>query len=104
MGQERDFLIMRGATGKAEHDKLCKELRDRWLARKNGLLTQIDEHWLKPTPKELKPAVGRQFNELRKASSVMEVANSPRKSGLPASPPSLRLRVQQTYLKITGQT
>jgi phenylalanyl-tRNA synthetase alpha chain len=36
------------------------------------LLTQIDEHWLKLGAKELKPIVGRQFNELRKASAGME--------------------------------
>ncbi|MGA2984918.1 MAG: phenylalanine--tRNA ligase subunit alpha [Terriglobia bacterium] len=73
MVEERSALVTRGAPSKAEHEKLCKDLRDRWLARKNGLLTQIDEHWLKLASKELKPSVGRQFNELRKASSCMEI-------------------------------
>jgi phenylalanyl-tRNA synthetase alpha chain len=72
MEQERSSLVARGASSEAERDKLCKDLRDRWLARKNGLLTQIDEHWLKLGAKELKPIVGRQFNELRKASAGME--------------------------------
>jgi phenylalanyl-tRNA synthetase alpha chain len=72
MEQERSSLVARGASSEAERDKLCKDLRDRWLARKNGLLTQIDEHWLKLAAKELKPIVGRQFNELRKASAGME--------------------------------
>ncbi|MGH9350584.1 MAG: phenylalanine--tRNA ligase subunit alpha [Terriglobia bacterium] len=44
-----------------------KALHDRWLARKNGLLAHIDENWLKKAPPELKPVVGRQFNEIRRA-------------------------------------
>ena len=31
---------------------MCKDLRDRWLARKNGLLSFIDENWLKAASKE----------------------------------------------------
>jgi len=43
-----------------------KALHDRWLARKNGILSLIDENWLKTAPKDLKPVVGQKFNELRK--------------------------------------
>jgi phenylalanyl-tRNA synthetase alpha chain len=43
-------------------------LRDRWLARKNGLISLIDENWLKKATTELKPAVGQQFNQLRQAA------------------------------------
>jgi phenylalanyl-tRNA synthetase alpha chain len=74
MEQERTALVSRGATSEAEHEKLCKELRDRWLARKNGLLTQVDEKWLKASPKDLKPFVGRNFNGLRQESTALEVA------------------------------
>ena len=28
-----------------------KEFRDRWIGRKNGVLTQINETWLKAAPK-----------------------------------------------------
>ncbi len=28
-----------------------KSYRDRWLARKNGILTQVNELWLKASPK-----------------------------------------------------
>ena len=71
---EKDSLVSRGATGKAEHEKLCKELRDRWLARKNGLLSFVDEQWLKASPKELKPFAGRNFNLLRQESAALEFA------------------------------
>jgi phenylalanyl-tRNA synthetase alpha chain len=73
MEAERRELVSRGASSEAERTKLCKALRDRWLARKNGLVSLIDENWLKKASKELKPVVGRQFNELRQASASLEV-------------------------------
>ncbi len=73
METERRELIARGASGEKDRDQLCKTLRDRWLARKNGLLTEIDEHWLKGAPNELKPAVGKNFNALRKFAVSLEV-------------------------------
>jgi phenylalanyl-tRNA synthetase alpha chain len=68
---ERQDLVARGATSEAERNQLCKALRDRWLARKNGLLSLIDEHWLKQAPTELKPTVGKRFNELREVASTL---------------------------------
>jgi phenylalanyl-tRNA synthetase alpha chain len=73
MEAERQELISRGAADERERDKLCKDLRDRWLARKSGLVSLIDENWLKKAAKELKPVVGRQFNELRLSGAVVEV-------------------------------
>src|SRR5215469_15231009 len=50
-------------------------LRNRWLARHNSILAQIDEHWRKTAPKELVPIVGREFNALKKeANDKLEVA------------------------------
>ena len=69
----RQNLVARGASTEKEREQMCKALRDRWLARKNGLLAQIDEYWLKPAARELKPAVGRQFNALRQAAAWLEV-------------------------------
>jgi len=42
-----------------------KALRDRWMARKNGLLTQINDLWLKAASKEAKREVGQRVNELK---------------------------------------
>jgi phenylalanyl-tRNA synthetase alpha chain len=42
-----------------------KALRDRWLGRKAGILTQINEQWLRAAPKEAKRDVGSHVNELR---------------------------------------
>ena len=69
---ERAELISRGAADQPQRERLCKVLRDRWLARKSGFLSQVDENWLKPADKELKPAVGRQFNELRRFTASLE--------------------------------
>jgi phenylalanyl-tRNA synthetase alpha chain len=73
MESERQALVSRGAANEKERDQLCKQLRDRWLARRNGILSLVDENWLKKAGKELKPVVGRKFNELRQAATVMEV-------------------------------
>ena len=70
--KERAELVSRGASSQAQREKLCKALRDRWLARRGGILSQVDENWLKPAAKELKPAVGRQFNELRRFTGNLE--------------------------------
>ena len=73
MEAERQGLVSRGAASEAERDRLCKALRDRWLARKSGLVSLVDENWLKKATKELKPAVGRQFNELRRVAASLEI-------------------------------
>jgi len=41
-----------------------KAFRDRWVARKNGILTQINDLWLKSAPKDAKREVGQRVNEL----------------------------------------
>jgi phenylalanyl-tRNA synthetase alpha chain len=72
MEAERQELVSRGAPSEAERDRLAKALRDRWLARKNGLLSSIDENWLKGASRDLKPAVGKHFNTLRQATTALE--------------------------------
>jgi phenylalanyl-tRNA synthetase alpha chain len=42
-----------------------KVLRDRWMARKNGLLTQLNDLWLKASPKDAKRDVGQRVNQLK---------------------------------------
>jgi phenylalanyl-tRNA synthetase alpha chain len=69
---ERAELVSRGALNQPQRDRLCKALRDRWLARKSGFLSQVDENWLKLASKELKPVVGKQFNELRRFTTGLE--------------------------------
>jgi phenylalanyl-tRNA synthetase alpha chain len=48
---------------KGEND--WKVFRDRWMARKDGIATQINDLWLKTAPKEAKRGAGQRVNELR---------------------------------------
>jgi phenylalanyl-tRNA synthetase alpha chain len=43
-----------------------KTFRDRWMARKNGILTEINDQWLKAAPKDAKRDVGQRVNEVKK--------------------------------------
>src|SRR6516225_3312427 len=47
-----------------EKSNRFKSFRDRWVARKNGLLANMGELWLKAAPPAKKRDVGRAFNEM----------------------------------------
>jgi phenylalanyl-tRNA synthetase alpha chain len=47
------------------NDGDLKSFRDRWAARKNGILTQVNDLWLKAAPKEAKREAGRSVNEVK---------------------------------------
>src|SRR5437667_11484807 len=50
-----------------------KIFRDRWMGRKSGVLTQVNDLWLKAAPKEAKRDVGQRVNELKgKVTDVVE--------------------------------
>ncbi|HYX53474.1 MAG TPA: phenylalanine--tRNA ligase subunit alpha [Candidatus Limnocylindrales bacterium] len=42
-----------------------KNFRDRWIARKNGILTQVNDLWLKAAPGPAKRDVGARVNQLK---------------------------------------
>jgi phenylalanyl-tRNA synthetase alpha chain len=42
-----------------------KIFRDHWMARKDGILTQVNDLWLKAAPKEAKRDVGQRVNQLK---------------------------------------
>ena len=50
-----------GVNGENEY----KFFRDRWMARNDGIATQINELWLKAAPKEAKRDAGQRVNELK---------------------------------------
>jgi phenylalanyl-tRNA synthetase alpha chain len=53
-------------VGKVRTEADAIALYDRWMARKNGILTQINDLWLKTAPKDAKRDVGQRVNEIRK--------------------------------------
>ena len=56
-------LEQESAAVASEND--WKVYRDRWMARKNGVLTQLNDLWLKAAPGPNKKDVGQRVNELR---------------------------------------
>jgi phenylalanyl-tRNA synthetase alpha chain len=46
-------------------DAQWQEFRNRWMARKNGVLTQINDGWLKAAPASQKREVGQRVNQIR---------------------------------------
>src|SRR5690348_9740219 len=53
-------------TANVSSENEWKALRDRWMGRKNGILTQLNEQWLKAAPGTAKRDVGQRVNELKK--------------------------------------
>src|SRR3989441_1039532 len=56
-------LKKESADIKAESD--WKSFRDRWMARKNGVLTLVNDFWLKAAPKENKREIGQRVNQIK---------------------------------------
>jgi phenylalanyl-tRNA synthetase alpha chain len=52
-------------TKSAKNEADWKSLRDHWMARKNGVLTQVNDLWLKAAPKDAKREVGQRVNEIK---------------------------------------
>ena len=60
-------------TKAVTNESELKAFRDRWMARKNGVLTQINDLWLKPATKDARPLVGQKVNWLKKNVEGMVV-------------------------------
>jgi len=61
-------------SSEVRSDADLKAFRDRWVARKNGILTQINELWLKGAPKEAKREAGIRVNDLK--AQIIELVES----------------------------
>jgi phenylalanyl-tRNA synthetase alpha chain len=60
------ITLLSEASPTAENkNSAFKAFRDRWMARKNGVVTQINDLWLKGAPKEAKREIGGKVNELK---------------------------------------
>jgi phenylalanyl-tRNA synthetase alpha chain len=60
-------------------DADLKSFRDRWMARKTGILNQINEGWLKGAPPEAKREAGIQVNALK--ARITELVEGAQVSG-----------------------
>jgi phenylalanyl-tRNA synthetase alpha chain len=61
---ELHAAFQREAAG-ASDDASWKSVRDAWLGRKSGVLSQITDNWLKPASPDLKRVVGAELNKLK---------------------------------------
>jgi phenylalanyl-tRNA synthetase alpha chain len=70
------FTALEAESRDLHNESDWKNFRDRWLARKNGVLTQINDTWLKAAPGTEKREVGRRVNELKtRAEAAIEQAH-----------------------------
>jgi phenylalanyl-tRNA synthetase alpha chain len=53
-------------AGEVKNELEWKTFRDRWMARANGFLTQVNTLWLKAAPTDAKRDVGQRVNEVKK--------------------------------------
>jgi phenylalanyl-tRNA synthetase alpha chain len=70
--QESETVLLGDTNAAVQHDvewkrrwEAWKVFRDRWISRKNGITTQINDLWLKASPKTAKREVGQRVNELK---------------------------------------
>jgi phenylalanyl-tRNA synthetase alpha chain len=76
-----------------------EELRNAWLGRKSGALTRITENWLKPSPPELKRAVGQALNELK---AHVEAELEARRAAIQATADQAALAREREDLSLPG--
>ena len=76
-----------------------KTFRDRWLARKNGILTQVNDTWLKAAPGPAKREVGRRVNDLK---TRVETAIDEAHGKIHASSADARLATERLDISLPG--
>lgn len=80
-------------------DSDWKNFRDRWMARKNGILTQVNDAWLKAAPGPAKRDVGQRVNALKTQVEQLIDAAQQRASG---SSSAARLAAEKIDVTLPG--
>ena len=73
----------------ATDDANWKSVRDAWLGRKSGVISQVTDNWLKPATPDLKRVVGQELNQFK---SHVESALAERQVAIEAWPRRRRKR------------
>jgi len=66
----------------ATDDANWKSVRDAWLGRKSGVISQVTDNWLKPAGPDLKRVVGQELNRIK---THVETALAERQSAIETS-------------------
>src|SRR5579872_3416244 len=85
----------------ARDQNAWKSLRDAWLGRKSGVITQVTETWLKPARPDLKRAIGQALNELK---AHVEAALESRRLEIEAAADQMALAREREDLSLPGVT
>jgi len=94
----QDVLTALKEESAAVHNEAdWKAFRDRWMARKNGILTQMNDAWLKSSPNTAKREVGQLVNALR--SEVETIVERAKASALPVPTPERVAKPQAVIQK-----
>jgi phenylalanyl-tRNA synthetase alpha chain len=96
----RDLLsALASESAAVQNETEWKLFRDRWLARKDGIATQINDRWLKAAPKGAKREVGQLVNELKQKIEVgVEAAQQRAQGGASSS----RLAAERVDITLPG--
>jgi len=86
-------------TGALKNESDYKAFRDRWLARKNGILTQVNDTWLKAAPGPSKREVGQRVNALK---ARVEAAIDDAHGKIHASSADARLTAERVDVTLPG--
>lgn len=95
----RDLIGACDAESTAVTHDGFKEYRDRWLARKNGIITQINDLWLKASPKEAKREVGAAVNQIK--TRVEELVDSV-EQGMSSGASAAKLAAERVDISLPG--
>src|SRR5947208_16368524 len=76
-----------------------KILRDRWMARKNGVLALLNDQWLKAAPGPAKREVGQRVNEVKK---IVEAQIDAALARVNSTRPASRLENQRVNVTLPG--
>jgi phenylalanyl-tRNA synthetase alpha chain len=88
------FAALDSETSALQNETDWKTFRDRWLARKNGVLTQVNDTWLKAAPGRAKREVGQRVNQLKaRAEAAIEEAQAKLVASVPLGKTSERLDI-----------
>jgi phenylalanyl-tRNA synthetase alpha chain len=80
-------------------DAQWQEFRNRWTGRKNGVLTQINDGWLKAAPGPQKREVGQRVNQVRQK---VEAAVEDTKKSLSGASSDKRLAAEAVDVTLPG--
>jgi phenylalanyl-tRNA synthetase alpha chain len=77
-----ELLAALEAEAKEVSTEQAEDFRNRWMARKNGILTQINDLWLKAAPGPSKRDVGQRVNQIKaKVEETVEAAKNGASAG-----------------------